>query len=171
MARPGNSLSQETVLDRCQPEPNTGCWLWIGTKSVSGYGAITIKNRCWKAHRVSYLVFNGTIPGGLFVCHKCDNPICVNPLHLFLGTAADNMRDMRIKKRAACGDKNSARMYPEIRRGENNGRSILNRKQVVEIRAALKNYRFGMVSALARQYGVSPTAISRIKRGRYWKSE
>lgn len=85
------------------PEPNTGCWLWIGAIEKWGYGKITIhengKRFQEKVHRTSYRIFKGTIPHGLFVLHKCDVRCCVNPDHLFLGTLRDNSQDMIRKGR------------------------------------------------------------------------
>jgi hypothetical protein len=92
-------------MDKFIPEPNTGCWLWIGTTHpIGGYGRIKkrIDKNKWvqyEAHRVSYELFKGIIPKYLMVCHKCDTPSCVNPNHLFLGTAKDNMQDMVSKGR------------------------------------------------------------------------
>lgn len=81
------------------PEPNTGCWLWEGATIRSGYGRHNINGVQMGAHRASWIIHNGDIPDGMHVCHKCDTPPCVNPDHLFLGTHADNMRDMQAKER------------------------------------------------------------------------
>lgn len=86
------------------PEPNSGCWLWSGAWNgkwnVCGYGRFNIDGVMRQAHRWAYEHFRGPIPDGLFACHKCDTPPCVNPDHLFLGTAVDNMADMIRKGRA-----------------------------------------------------------------------
>lgn len=82
-----------------------GCWYWLGALSESGYGNFKSESRSERAHRVSYRLYKGPIPDGLFACHKCDNPACVNPDHLFLGTLKENQEDMSRKGRAARGSK------------------------------------------------------------------
>lgn len=76
----------------------SGCWLWQGPRDAKGYGHYSIGRRSYRAHRVAYEMFKGEHPGELFVCHACDNPPCVNPAHLWLGTTTDNQRDMLAKR-------------------------------------------------------------------------
>lgn len=84
-------------------EKTNGCWLWTGYKK-KGYGTFMVKaGRCVRASRFSWELVNGLIPSGLYVCHKCDTPACVRPDHLFLGTQADNLTDMKRKNRQARG--------------------------------------------------------------------
>ena len=87
------------------PEPNTGCWLWVGTTNNDGYGYVHLPRtsrgkRSVLAHRIAWERVNGPIPKGPKVCHRRDQPSCVNPDHLFLGTQRDNLRDMYDKGRA-----------------------------------------------------------------------
>lgn len=81
------------------PADPTACWEWQGTKTRKGYGQLGTAGRAQYAHRVSWELHNGTIPNGLIVCHRCDNPPCVNPTHLFLGSYTDNLKDALAKHR------------------------------------------------------------------------
>jgi len=95
---------------------DTGCWNWSGVCTKDGYGWFTPLTRLKiYAHRFSYLMFIGEIGSGMCVLHKCDNPRCVNPEHLFLGTQSDNMTDKKIKGRAQSGDMHWTRRTPERR--------------------------------------------------------
>lgn len=145
------------------------CWEWQGWRRSDGYGECK-KNgkRHIRAHRVAWEFINGPIPDGLNVLHKCDNPPCCNPAHLFLGTHFDNMADMTQKGRRACGDQNGARLYPErMPRGERNGTAKLTRQQVLDIRA---NYHSGQATGeqLAERHGVSKSLISGIVNHKRW---
>ncbi|MBO1080875.1 HNH endonuclease signature motif containing protein [Roseomonas haemaphysalidis] len=144
-------------LDRTMPEPNSGCWLWMGRADYSNprYTAATFEIRLVRfvAPRVSVAMHRGPIPVGLCVLHKCDNPLCVNPDHLFVGTRAENTADMFAKGRS--------RTAPVL--GERHGQAKLNPAAVKHIRAsALPG------NALAKQLGVSPTAVWSVRTGRTW---
>lgn len=84
---------------RSIPVTESGCWLWLGWVNAKGYGRMYARGTNVGAHRFAWSAVNGSIPAGLYVCHKCDTPSCVNPAHLFLGTPTDNNHDMVAKKR------------------------------------------------------------------------
>lgn len=135
------------------PEPNSGCWLWLGFLNEDGYGYIRHHAKQMGAHRYSYMRFNGPIPEGMYVCHTCDVPSCVNPDHLFLGTQTDNMRDMERKGR---GKKAS---------GEAHSKTYLTEQDVRRIREMLTTMRQLDVS---RETGINISTIHNIKRRRTW---
>jgi hypothetical protein len=120
---------------------------------VGGYGYFGFDGRIQLAHRVSYLINIGDIPEGYCVCHKCDNPSCVRPEHLFVGTQTDNIADMVSKKRLC--------------RGSGKKESKLTECEVLEIRSRYSN---GVVSQkyLADKYGVNASVISRIVNNKAW---
>jgi hypothetical protein len=137
-----------------------GCWEWTGARLKSGgYGAMSSRHGgpVLRAHRVSWELHNGPIPDGLHVCHACDNPPCVNPAHLFLGTARDNVGDMVQKGRARGGPPRGAR-HPLAR---------LDDASVLAIRSA---YASGGASlgGLARTHGVSKKTILNVVHRRIW---
>lgn len=131
------------------------CWLWTGNKQDNGYGtlAATSTRRRISTHRYSYILANGPISKGLFVCHSCDNRICVNPSHLFAGTQAKNMRDRDSKGRQALGSKN--------------GNSKLSNDQVATIKELLSEGQ--TIRDTAQQFGVDYWTIHGISRGKTWK--
>lgn len=91
---------KERLMAKVEKRADTGCWVWTGTMQNSkGYGSIYYDRKNERVHRVSYKLFIGPIPDGLFVLHRCDNPPCINPEHLFLGTPMDNTRDCLSKGR------------------------------------------------------------------------
>ena len=140
----------------------SGCWLWTAAV-VTNYGHFTGDERlasghkkAVKAHRFSWELANGPIPRGLFVCHTCDVPLCVNPRHLYVGTQTDNMADRALRGRA-----------PDFS-GERSCKAILTRAQVDEIRG-----RFGTGSgrSVGAEYGVAEQTILDIWTGQTWKRQ
>ena len=136
-----------------EPEPNTGCWIWTGHLNKSGYGLFRLNGKQHKAHRAAFMMYCGDIQDGMFVCHTCDTPSCVNPRHLFVGTHEENMLDMKKKGRG-----NGAK-------GESHPKAKLTIPQVIEIRRDTRLQR-----EIASDYGVTQGVISSIKRGDIWKS-
>jgi predicted XRE-type DNA-binding protein len=132
-----------------------GCWEWTGCRTKEGYGVIGENGKTKLAHRVAWELENGEIPEGLFVCHHCDNPACVNPDHLFLGTHSDNMVDMVKKGRGVDN------------RGEINGRSKLNENQILKIRRLYATNLFSQ-QELGNKFGVNQAQISNIVNKKSW---
>ncbi len=134
------------------------CWIWQRSKDKNGYGYIKKDKKTTKAHRVSYGLHYGEFPPELWVLHRCDNPSCVNPEHLFLGTALENNHDMIRKGRGR---------YPGAHlKGSTNGRSKLTEEDVLWIRS---NYKWGSGPQLALKYGVHVGVIRRVIQQRSWK--
>lgn len=148
---------RERFYAKVSPEPNSGCWLWTGATKELGYGVIGLGRRedgTAKAHRVSYELHKGPT-GGLCVLHECDNPACVNPDHLRLGTLKDNARDCVSRGRNFIPDN----------RGSNAKWARLNEEKVRNILT-----RRVPGTEYARLYGVSKSAVYQIWRGNNWRS-
>lgn len=126
-----------------------GCWLWTATTNNKGYGNFKFNKKYVGAHRASWMIHNGPIPKGKFVLHTCDNPPCVNPDHLFIGTNEDNLKDMAKKGRST--------------RGEKNVNAVLTEERVIAIRADIRTQ-----DAIAAAYNISQRQVSRIKRKLNW---
>lgn len=138
-------------LKKMKPNNTTGCWEWTAAV-CDGYGRVRFQGKMQLAHRVSFELHFGSIPDGPLVCHRCDNPICVNPEHLFLGSHSDNMADMAHKGR---------RRGITAVHGERHGRAKITDADVATIRSS------GQSSvALAREFDVSDRQIRHIRAGK-----
>lgn len=134
------------------------CWVWKGYVPKSQkYGRARFRTKQWIAHRLSYFLANGEIPNGMSVCHSCDNPVCCNPKHLWLGTNLENSRDRALKGR----NRNQF--------GEKNNMAKLNKTQVAQIRNFFKTGQY-MQKELAKMFGVGNMQISRIIRYKRWNT-
>jgi hypothetical protein len=148
------------------PKNENECWLWTGGKDRDGYGQINssrekgVARKCLRAHRISYEHFIGEIPEGYFICHTCDNPSCVNPKHLWAGTATDNNRDCAKKGR-------TGKFRPEPKRGEKNHNAKLNIEDVRKIRKLREQG--SSCRLIASNYSVTPQAIRAICDRKVWK--
>lgn len=133
-----------------------GCWNWTANKYRSGYGQFGYGGLTQQAHRVAYQLYIGPIPDGLCVLHRCDNPGCVRPDHLFLGTQADNVHDCIGKGRKVSSF------------GEKNGNAKLTAEQVAVIREKRANG--ALLANLAEEFNISESAVSLIANRRNWAS-
>jgi len=143
----------DRLMDRASPEPNTGCWLWTGGVNVWGYGMASLGRKsdgATSAHRAMYKATKGD-PGALHVCHSCDNRLCVNPDHLFLGTAKQNCADKMRKGRH------------QDQAGELGPAAKLTQAAVDDIRS-----RRLRGSEFARLYNVTTASVCDIQKGRTW---
>lgn len=171
--KPIPQLSQsqiEQFWSKCKK--TEGCWGWEGSIfKTGGYAAFYIRPKLYRASRVSFKIATGSDPGNLFVCHRCDNPACVNPDHLFLGSCADNVADSISKGRRNYkrGRQHWSHLRPElVPRGERHSQSKLTSDMVNEIRR-LRAAGNTTMSALSRRFGVSVRHIYRIVRNQKWK--
>jgi hypothetical protein len=157
------------------------CWVWPKSKTKAGYGQLTTSNGSAKsfelhyAHRVSFFLKNGSFERKTYICHRCDNPSCFNPSHLFAGTPLDNNLDCKRKGRNNAGKKLpqgnrhwSRRDKEKVKAtfvGVNNVTAKLNPDAVREIRASNET---GV--ALAERFGVTSALISSVRKNKIWKS-
>ena len=155
-----NQIYSDSVVNRFWKYLKVGkkdeCWEWSGSRAVrGGYGQLNDRHKLLKVHRISYELHKGKIPEGEMICHKCNNPPCCNPNHLYAGTNTDNTRDRIV----------SGTQYniPPLS-GEKSPSAKLTYEIVKEIRQSSES-----CAALGKKYGVSKTAISYIRRGRTWK--
>lgn len=148
---------QERLWSNIKLAPGESCWEWKKYRNQKGYGRTSREDRLYLAHRLAYESANGPIPEGLDVLHKCDNPPCCRPDHLFTGTNDQNVKDRQSKGRSS---------KKSINRGEKNGMSKFSPSQVQEIRTLASQ---GLSThQIAKRYGVWNMAIWRIVKRKRW---
>lgn len=171
------------LIENAETDSDTGCWNWVKSLFGDGYGTFNYLGET-RAHRVAYRLYNGDIPEGVLVCHSCDNPKCVNPAHLFLGSHLTNAQDRTRKGRGNCpkGDDHFSRHQPErvargdrhksitkpesVVKGVEHHNVVLTEAEVLEIRAnpnKLSQY------ALAALYGVARATVQNVIERTTWK--
>ena len=148
-----NCSPQARIQKGSTIDPVTGCWNWNGGVNAKGYAHLKYEMKMHRANRFSWAAFKGPIPDGLLVLHDCDNRLCVNPAHFFLGTARDNNEDRDRKGR-----------HRSLSRAEH-PLAKLTEKEVAEIRQSTENR-----DVLSLRYGVNKSNISHIQNYRTWKS-
>lgn len=147
-----NDLMRSRLYDKTLMSDEESCWPWLGARNSRGYGSLRIGDAIHSAHRVSYIVHKEPIPEGMHVIHACDQPSCVNPNHLSLGTHADNMDDRQKKGRTA--------------RGSNNGKSKLTESDVRAIKIMLAEGR--LHTYIAERFPITRRAVGYIASGDTW---
>lgn len=185
MRRPRNMSPAELAAWFWQKvtRPENECWPWAGATHNKGYGNIGIDGRTTTTHRLAYSLAIGPIPDGMHVLHRCDNPPCCNPEHLFLGTNRDNHADKIAKGRQASGDRSGSRLHPDrvprgeahpfrrrpeiVPRGEAHPHARLTETDVLTIRAAVEGG--ARRDETARRYGVSTQTVADAVARRTWR--
>jgi len=151
--------NMKTLLERFNekwiPVTESGCWIWTAFVNEKGYGKFTNNGKTYRSHRLSYELYIGEIPDGLYVCHECDNTFCVNPNHLFLGSQLDNIHDMLNKGRGSA---------PPLFKGEDHSLSKLTENNVIEIRKS----KHMTHRQLAEKYNVSKKLIFNVIHKKAW---
>ncbi len=146
------------------------CWIWLGSIKKNGYGQVMVNYKQHYAHRYAYELTHGSIPDGLFVCHTCDNRQCVNLAHLFLGTHADNMRDMTSKNRQARLTEERVLALSTLaasRCGERNPNAKLDSTSVTEIRRRAANRE--SQHSIANDFNISQSTVHSAIHGKTWR--
>lgn len=145
----------ERIFQRVKKSPT--CWEWLGAKTRYGHGRIKVEGKLHSPHRLIYEHYNGSLLAGIMVCHRCDNPACVRPSHLFAGNHSDNMKDCAVKGRLG------VQRDPSAVQGEKRSTSKLTDDAVREIRRSSLP-----VKQLARKFGVHHSIVQKVIKRQRW---
>lgn len=148
-----NKSKEEKFWEKIEIKGPDDCWTWKNGKTSKGYGTTWYEGKTWIASRLAWVLTNGCISNDLYILHKCDNPPCCNPNHLYEGTAANNMIDMKNKHRSTAG--------------ERHGRAKLTNKDVVEIRNLYVKRKVTLDDS-AKKFGIGITQVRRILKYERW---
>ena len=148
-----NPTEWRALIERVLHDPDTGCWVWQGARDDRGYGVLRFRGHLERAHRLALGQLLGRMPHPMAL-HRCDNPACCNPRHLYEGNARDNARD--------CWER--GRRTGAMVQGVRNGRARLTPALVLEIRAAE-----GTLRGIAREHGVAPSTVAAVRARRTWR--
>lgn len=162
-------MTPEDLFWHLVKEDPSGCWIWQGNVDSHGYGRFYIKGSgTWKAHRLAMqFALDRTLAITELVCHHCDVPLCVNPDHLYIGTAADNARDRFARNRSPVGDDHPSRRYIHLRpRGERHGMAKITDSQASVVKRLLLDGH--TQRAISEQTGVSLHTVRKISSGKQW---
>jgi HNH endonuclease len=166
MSRPKTPLRDRFLRFVVIPADPDQCWAWTGSKNEHGYGRLqkgTTPPRATKAHRASWSIYHGPIPDGLHVLHRCDNPECSNPRHLFLGTHQENMLDSKTKGRPRGPQPGTV----SVNVGSANGRAKLTENQITEIRHRVSSGE--LQREVGARFGIRQSTVSGIINGKRWR--
>lgn len=142
---------------------NNGCWIWLGAKNRAGYGNIFAHGKYLNSHRAMLIAIHGEIADGLLVCHACDNPSCVNPDHLFLGTQRDNMQDKKTKGRAVSGPASKSEWWTAERKKQ--------RSEQARIYEAEKHASKASKAGVPTDWKYCPSCGSWFSRDQFYKNK
>jgi len=152
--------TMQRFIEKVDVKGEHDCWEWLASRNKDGYGRFRMGAIKTTAHRVAYELFKGLIPAGLFVLHSCDNPSCVNPGHLRVGTVVDNSADMVDRGRSIKGRTvSNRRSY----KGEGSPNAKISKEDAIKILGDSRAHK-----VIAAEYGVTRAAISHLKRGFTW---
>lgn len=156
---------------KTQKADGSDCLWWSAYRNKTGYGYFFLRGLYIRAHRAAYIICHGSIPDGLHVLHSCDNPSCVNPEHLSVGTHVENMKQRHARGRYVFNYNGNHHLQkdPTVVRGSNNARAVINEEIAFQMRLDFSQGKFKSKAHGAKLYGVSITVMQTVLSGKTWK--